>query len=123
MIKRTIINKDKSTILPLYKSLVRPHLDYCAPAWRPHHKKDIKVLEKVQKRATKLVTECQTLSYEERLKFLHLTTLETRFLRADLISVYKFVNNIDKIDTNLLFQYNNRISRGNKYKIFKPHAD
>ena len=77
-------------MLPLYKSIVRPHLDYCVQAWRPH-RKDIDKLEKVQRRATKMVEGLEGYSYRDRLRILGLTTLETRFLRADLIEVFKIL--------------------------------
>ena len=54
MINRTITTKKSWILLPLYKSLVRPHLDYCVQAWRPYVQKDIDLLEKVQKRATRM---------------------------------------------------------------------
>ena len=52
MIRRTISYKSKDTIRTLYKSLVRPHLEYCVQAWRPHLRKDIDLLEGVQRRAS-----------------------------------------------------------------------
>ena len=78
MILRTLLCKAKELILQLYKSLVRPRLEYCIQAWRPYLKKDINVLERVQKRATKLISALSEMGYEERLKILVLTTLETR---------------------------------------------
>ena len=45
LIRRTITYKDKQIIVPLYKAIVRPHLEYCIQAWRPYHKKDIDKLE------------------------------------------------------------------------------
>ena len=59
--------KAKKVILPLYKSIVRPHFDYCVQAWRPHYRKDIEKLEKVQKRATRMVEGLGEYSYEDRL--------------------------------------------------------
>jgi len=53
MIRRTFLCKDKELILQLYKSLIRPRLEYHIQAWRPYLKKDINVLERVQKKATK----------------------------------------------------------------------
>ena len=61
----------------LYKSLVRPHLDSCVQEWRPHLK-DIEMLEKVQRRATRMVDGYRGMEYEERLKRIGLTTLEMR---------------------------------------------
>ena len=87
MISRAFTLKSKSIILPLYKSLVRPHLDYAIPAWRPHYRKDIALLEQVQLRATKMVTGLQNMTHKQRLDALGLTTIETRMIRTDLIQV------------------------------------
>jgi len=54
MIKRTFVNRDSKIILKLYQSLVRPKLEYCVQAWWPYLKKDSDLLEKVEKRATRL---------------------------------------------------------------------
>jgi len=89
MIKRTFINRDRNTLLRLYQSLVRPKLEYCVQAWRPYLKKDVDLLENVQRRATRLMFKDRGLSYSERLRILGLTTLETRRLRGDLIEVFK----------------------------------
>jgi len=75
-IKRHFFRIDEPNFLILYKSYVRPHLEYCVQAWSPHFRKDIDCLEQVQKRATKLVSGFKTLSYEDRLRTLKLTTLE-----------------------------------------------
>ena len=83
MIRRNITYKDKSLIVPLYKAIVRPHLEYCIQAWSPYLRKDIlDMLEKIQRRATKLIPGLRDLRYEERLKECGLTTLETRRLRG-----------------------------------------
>ena len=78
----------KKLIIPPCKAIVRPHLEYCIQAWRPHRKKDIDTLERIQRRATKLIPELRDLSYEERLKECGLTILETRRLRGDQIEVF-----------------------------------
>ena len=88
-IKRTFVTRDVNTIRSLYKSLVRPHLEYCVQAWRPWLKKDIELIEGVQHRATKIINGFNNLSYEQRLAAIGLTTLETRRLRGDLIEVFK----------------------------------
>ena len=103
MIRRNITYKDKSLIVPLYKAIVRPHLEYCIQAWSPYLRKDIDMLEKIQRRATKLIPGLRDLRYEERLKECGLTTLETRRLRGDQIEVFKIFNGYENIDSNIFF--------------------
>ena len=67
LIRRTITYKEKQLIVPLYKAIVRPHLEYCIQAWRPYRKKDIDKLERIKKIATKMILELRDLSYECRL--------------------------------------------------------
>ena len=67
LIRRNIVYKEKELIIPLYKTIVRPHLEYCIQAWRPYRKKDIDMLERVQRRATKMIQKLRNISYEMRL--------------------------------------------------------
>jgi len=76
MIKHNFVHRSKETIISLYKSLVRPNLEYCCPIWSPYYKKDIKLIEGVQRRATKLVTGMKEFSYNEMLKQFGLQRLE-----------------------------------------------
>ena len=92
MIKRTFTLKSKETILPAYKALVRPLLEYCQEVWAPWLQKDIDVLEKVQERATKEITAIAHLSYEDRLKSLDLFKLADRRKRGDMITMFKIMN-------------------------------
>ena len=64
----------------MYESLIRARLDYCSHAWRPYLKKDMNVLERVQKRATKLISGLSEVGYEERLKILGLVLQKQRGL-------------------------------------------
>jgi len=64
--------------IELYKTYIRPHMEYCIQAWSPHLVKDIETLEKVQRRATKCVTGMKDRTYEQRLQLLNITTLEKK---------------------------------------------
>ena len=57
VIRRNIAYRDKQLVIPLYKSLVRPHLEYCIQAWSPHTRKYLDKLERAQMRATRLLSE------------------------------------------------------------------
>ena len=76
MINRSIQYKSKSVLLCLYKTLVRPHLEYCTQIWSPHYSRDKQLLEKVQHRFTRMVPGMKVLPYKERLRRLSLWALE-----------------------------------------------
>ena len=120
MIKGNFVFLNRENFLLLYKSLVRPHLEYCIQVWCPHFKKDIELLENVQRRATKLVKCMRDKSYEERLDYFKLTTLETRRLRGDLIEAFKILNGKEKVEVGKFFRVSmsNR-TRGHSMKIIK----
>ena len=119
MIKRTITNKTPATIIPLYKALVRPHLDYCSSVWRPYLKKDIVTVERVQRRMSKMLPGLRNLSYEDRIKNLNLMKMEKRHERADLILCYKILTNKVDIDRNIFFELSNNHLRNNGFKLEK----
>ena len=104
MIRRNITYKEKCVIIPLCKAIVRPHLEYCIQAWSPYLRKDVNMIEIIQRRATKLIPGLRDLTYEERLKECGLTTQETRRLRGDQIEVFKILNGYENIDSNIFFK-------------------
>ena len=123
MIKRTIVSREKQIILELYKTLVRPHLEYCVQAWNPYLKQDIDKLERIQRRATKMIKGCANLTYEERLISCGLTTLEKRRTRGDLIETYKIMTGKDTLPIQKFFTVaEDNKTRGHRYKIYKRQA-
>ena len=100
MLLRTFTYKKSDVMVPLFKSLVRPHLEYSNAVWCPYLLKDIQRIEKVQRHFTKRIEGMDGLTYEQRLQKLNLPSLEYRRLRGDLIEVFKITHNIyDPIST------------------------
>ena len=123
IIKRSMNELTIDIFLPLYKALVRPLLEYCSPVWNPLLKRDRTEIEKVQRRATKLVKSISHLEYNERLYILKLDALNFRRRRTDLIQVFRIIKGIDKVDQNAFFTLSNDTrTRGHNKKIFKPFS-
>ena len=102
-ISRAFHFRDRKVFIDLYKRYVRCHLEFPVPAWRPWQVHDIEILEKVQKRAVKMVSGLKSTSYEERLLELNLPSLAARRDRFYIIETYKMLNGFSKVDSRKFF--------------------
>ena len=118
-IKKSFAKFDRKLLRSLYLTFIRPLLEFAVPVWSPYLKSDSDNIERIQHRATKLVSSIRHLSYEKRLIALNLTTLSERRKRGDLIQMYKIMHNLDKLDKCNHFQIINNQLRGNCFKYHK----
>ena len=121
-IARNFRYKNKELILPLYKSLVRPHLEHAVQFWSPHLRRDIDKMERIQRRATKMIPEIRNHSYHQRIQELDLISLVQRRLRRQLIEVFKYLNRFTSASARGLFDYDlNDRTRNNGAKLIVKH--
>ena len=103
--------------------MFRPHLEYGNTIWGPFYQGDKKLVEAVQRRATKLIPGLKEKTYEERLKLLKLPSLVYRRKRGDMIWMFKVMNGLVRVDTTKLFIPARLMhTRGHPQRVFKEHA-
>jgi len=119
MVRRNFKRLDCEDFLLIYKTYIRPHLEYAIQAWSPFLQKDIQCLESVQRAATRLISGFKKLSYEERLRAAGLTTLEVRRQRGDLIECYKLLTGKENVDPHQFFRLSDNVHglRGHSLKL------
>ena len=126
LIKKGFDCLDTEMFMYLYPVLIRPLLEYCVQIWSPHKQGDIDLLERVQRRATKIVPALRNLPYAERLRRLNLTTLEERRIRGDMIETYKILTGKEDINPSKFFTMAR--SRGDpslrhNMRLYKPRPE
>jgi len=104
LLSRTIKYKNPAVLTALYKSIVRPHLEYCSTTWNPHYNKNKFLLEKIQHRFARMFPHLRSLSYENRLHQLGLWSLEEQRNRADVIELFKMVKGLSSTPLVTIFQ-------------------
>jgi hypothetical protein len=122
VIRRSFDYLNEATFVQLYKSLVRPILEYGHSVWQPHQKGLQSDVEDVQRRATKLIASLKNKPYPERLAALELPSLEHRRMRGDMIDLYKYMHGIYKTSRPQFERHSGRETRGNSLKLAKHHC-
>jgi len=125
MVRRHFKKLDVEDFLLIYKTYIRPRLEFCIQSWSPYLHKDIETLERVQRTATRLVPQLRKFCYEERLRKLGLTTLKERRLQGDMIEVFKLLGGWEKIDYRQFFFLATNLynTRGHNQRLYVSRSD
>ena len=123
LIRKSFECKDYDVMVKLYKSLVRPIIEYNNVLWGPFYVSDNQKVERIQRKATRIIPSISQLSYRDRLRHLNLPSLQHRRRRGDLISLYQILKGAYDIDNQLFIPSTVTITRGHTKKFFKQHTN
>ena len=119
-INRVVANRDREVTVPLYYTLVKPHLKYHIQTRGLHYRKNVELLDGVWRRAIKMTEGLEHLSYEDRLRELGLFSSEKRRLQEDLIAAFQYLKGAYKQEEDLLFtQSDSDRTRGDGFQLKK----
>jgi ribonucleases P/MRP protein subunit RPP40 len=121
LVRRAFEYLSKDMLVRLYKALIRPHLEYCSTVVYPRTKAQLKSVEGVQRRATKLVSELRDKPYDERLRSLALPSMKYRLRRGDMIQIWKILHNKYSVEVCTL-PIASTITRGHPLKLEKTRC-
>jgi hypothetical protein len=102
-ISRTFHYRDRVTFVKLYKTCVRPHLEFSTPAWSPWSQMDKDCLKKVQIKMVQMISGLSGKTYEEKLTEIGLESLENRRTELDICMAHKLLHGVGELDSNLWF--------------------
>jgi hypothetical protein len=122
LIFRAFSCRDVNFLASMFKTYVRPLVEYCTPVWSPYLDKDINLIERVQRRFTKRIPQLKNLTYKQRLERLNLETLEKRRLIYDLVQCFKIVYALDNLSFDDFFIFANGRTRGHSKRLFVAHS-
>lgn len=123
LIRKSFECKDADVMLKLYKTLVRPIIEYNNILWGPFYSLDNQKIERIQRKATRVIPSIRHLPYHDRLGHLNLPSLQHRRRRGDLIYLYQILRGAYDIDNQLFTRSNSTTTRGHTGKLFKHHVN
>ena len=121
LIKKSYRSRDPCTITTLYKTMIRPHLEYGNAMWGPVFLGDVHKVEKIQRRATKMIYS-KNLPYEQRLRTLRIPSLIYRRRKGDMIQMLRIMEGLIRIDHMLLFTMTKMRTREHSKRVYKPQS-
>lgn len=122
-LKRNFRKFNLKNFMLLYKSFVRPVVEYNTSVWFPLNVTDEHRVEKIQRRATKMIPYLKHLPYAQRLTRLQLPSLHFRRRRTDLINTFKIIKGVDDIEVGKFFEFSHyHLTRQHPYKIYPPRT-